>query len=171
MMEKRINAGKPVDDFIRIQDLWGIFVSKWYWFAISLFITLVCASLYLLSTPNIYTRTAAVLIKDDSKNGSSTSAMNEFADMGLFKSNTNINNELLTMKSPTLMTEVVRRLVLNETYIIRRGLKQIELYKNSPVWVTYLANNKKDVSFAIEINGSNQFHLSEFVVAGEETDE
>lgn len=171
MMEKRINAGKPVDDFIRIQDLWGIFVPKWYWFAISLFITLVCASLYLLSTPNIYTRTAAVLIKDDSKNGSSTSAMNEFADMGLFKSNTNINNELLTMKSPTLMTEVVRRLVLNETYIIRRGLKQIELYKNSPVWVTYLANNKKDVSFAIEINGSNQFHLSEFVVAGEETDE
>ena len=68
MMEKRINAGKPVDDFIRIQDLWGIFVPKWYWFAISLFITLVCASLYLLSTPNIYTRTAAVLIKDDSKN-------------------------------------------------------------------------------------------------------
>ena len=53
MMEKRINAGKPVDDFIRIQDLWGIFVPKWYWFAISLFITLVCASLYLLSTPNI----------------------------------------------------------------------------------------------------------------------
>ena len=142
MMEKRINAGKPVDDFIRIQDLWGIFVPKWYWFAISLFITLVCASLYLLSTPNIYTRTAAVLIKDDSKNGSSTSAMNEFADMGLFKSNTNINNELLTMKSPTLMTEVVRRLVLNETYIIRRGLKQIELYKNSPVWVTYLANGE-----------------------------
>ena len=34
MMEKRINAGKPVDDFIRIQDLWGIFVPKWYWFAI-----------------------------------------------------------------------------------------------------------------------------------------
>ncbi len=56
--------------------------------------------------------------------------MNEFADMGIFKSNTNINNELLTLKSPTLMTEVVKRLGLNEIYTIRRGLKRIELYKS-----------------------------------------
>lgn len=69
--------------------------------------------------------------------------MNEFADMGIFKSNTNINNELLTLKSPTLMTEVVKRLGLNEIYTIRRGLKRIELYKSSPILVTYLLIIKK----------------------------
>ena len=37
MVEKKTPVGKPADDFIRIQDLWSMFVPKWYWFAISLF--------------------------------------------------------------------------------------------------------------------------------------
>ena len=171
MIKNRTNAGKPADNFIRIQDLWGMFIPKWYWFALSLFVALATASLYLLSTPNIYTRTAVILIKDDSKNNSSASAMNEFADMGIFKSNTNINNELLTLKSPTLMTEVVKRLGLNEIYTIRRGLKRIELYKSSPILVTYLVDNKKNVSFDIEVDTQNKFYLSNFIVAGKETGE
>ena len=171
MIKNRTNAGKPADNFIRIQDLWGMIIPKWYWFALSLFVALATASLYLLSTPNIYTRTAVILIKDDSKNNSSASAMNEFADMGIFKSNTNINNELLTLKSPTLMTEVVKRLGLNEIYTIRRGLKRIELYKSSPILVTYLVDNKKNVSFDIEVDTQNKFYLSNFIVAGNETGE
>ena len=171
MIKNRTNAGKPADNFIRIQDLWGMFIPKWYWFALSLFVALAPASLYLLSTPNIYTRTAVILIKDVSKNNSSASAMNEFADMGIFKSNTNINNELLTVKSTTLMTEVVKRLGLNEIYTIRRGLKRIELYKSSPILVTYLVDNKKNVSFDIEVDTQNKFYLSNFIVAGKETGE
>ena len=159
MIKNRTNTGKPTDDFIRIQDLWGMFIPKWYWFATSLFVALATASLYLLSTPNVYTRTAAILIKDDSKNNSPASA------------NTNINNELLTLKSPTLMTEVVKRLGLNEIYTIRRGLKRIELYKSSPILVTYLFDNKKSVSFDIEVGAQNKFYLSNFIVAGEETGE
>ena len=171
MIENRTSVGKSAEDFIRLQDLWGMFFQKWYWFALSLFVALATASLYLLSTPNVYTRTAAILVKDDSKNNSSASAMNEFADMGIFKSNTNINNELLTLKSPTLMTEVVKRLGLNEIYTVRRGLKRIELYKSSPILVTYLFDDKKSVSFDIEVGAQNKFYLSNFIVAGEETEE
>ena len=108
MIEKKAAAGKPADDFIRIQDLWGLFVPKWRWFVLSLFVTMFVAVLYLMSTPSIYTRSAAILVKDDSKSGSSGGAMSEFSDMGIFRSNTNINNELFTLKSPALMTEVVR---------------------------------------------------------------
>lgn len=57
--------------------------------------------------------------------------------MGIFRSNTNINNELFTLKSPALMTEVVRRLRLNETYTVRKGLKNVDLYKANPVAVTF----------------------------------
>ena len=171
MIENRTSVGKSAEDFIRLQDLWGMFFQKWYWFALSLFVALATASLYLLSTPNVYTRTAAILVKDDSKNNSSASAMNEFADMGIFKSNTNINNELLTLKSPTLMTEVVKRLGLNEIYTVRWGLKRIELYKSSPILVTYLFDDKKSVSFDIEVGAQNKFYLSNFIVAGEETGE
>ena len=66
MIEKKAAAGKPADDFIRIQDLWGLFVPKWRWFVLSLFVTMFVAVLYLMSTPSIYTRSAAILVKDDS---------------------------------------------------------------------------------------------------------
>ena len=113
---------------------------------------------YLLSTPNIYTRTAAILVKDDSKSGSSTNAMSEFSDLGIFKSNTNINNELLTLKSPTLMTEVVQRLGLNETYTIRKGLRTIGLYKCNPIAVTYRHLDEIPISFTINLPSKKRIY-------------
>lgn len=171
MVEKKTPVGKPADDFIRIQDLWSMFVPKWYWFAISLFITLTIAVLYLLSTPPIYTRTAAILVKDNSKSNSSTSAMNDFSDLGIFKSNTNINNELLTLKSPTLMTEVVNRLGLNETFTIRKGLKNVDLYKVSPVTITFCDKTEVPLSFTIKFSSKEAFAISELEISGEDIGE
>ena len=171
MVEKKTPVGKPADDFIRIQDLWSMFVPKWYWFAISLFITLTIAVLYLLSTPPIYTRTAAILVKDNSKSSSSTSAMNDFFDLGIFKSNTNINNELLTLKSPTLMTEVVNRLGLNETFTIRKGLKNVDLYKVSPVTITFCDKIEVPLSFTIKFSSKEAFAISELEISGEDIGE
>ena len=167
MIEKKTAVGKPADDFIRIQDLWGMFVPRWHWFALSLFAALAIAAFYLLSTPNIYTRTAAILVKDDTKSGSSTT-MSEFSDLGIFKSNTNINNELLTLKSPTLMTEVVRRLGLNETYTVRKGLKDVGLYKSNPVAVSYRHQDETPVSFKIDFSSKEEFTISDVMINGEE---
>ena len=171
MVEKKTPVGKPADDFIRIQDLWSMFVPKWYWFAISLFITLTIAVLYLLSTPPIYTRTAAILVKDNSKSSSSTGAMSDFSDLGIFKSNTNINNELLTLKSPTLMTEVVNRLGLNETFTIRKGLKNVDLYKVSPVTITFCDKIEVPLSFTIKFSSKEAFAISELEISGEDIGE
>ena len=171
MVEKKTPVGKPADDFIRIQDLWSMFVPKWYWFAISLFITLTIAVLYLLSTPPIYTRTAAILVKDNSKSSSSTGAVSDFSDLGIFKSNTNINNELLTLKSPTLMTEVVNRLGLNETFTIRKGLKNVDLYKVSPVTITFCDKIEVPLSFTIKFSSKEAFAISELEISGEDIGE
>ena len=171
MVEKKTPVGKPADDFIRIQDLWSMFVPKWYWFAISLFITLTIAVLYLLSTPPIYTRTAAILVKDNSKSSSSTGAMSDFSDLGIFKSNTNINNELLTLKSPTLMTEVVNRLGLNETFTIRKGLKNVDLYQVSPVTITFCDKIEVPLSFTIKFSSKEAFAISELEISGEDIGE
>ena len=46
MTDKKTTASKPADDFIRIQDLWGIFMPRWHWFALSLFVTIKIASHY-----------------------------------------------------------------------------------------------------------------------------
>lgn len=170
MTENKTAAGKPADDFIRIQDLWGLFLPRWRWFVLSIIVTMTVAMLYLMSTPSIYTRSAAILVKDDSKNGSLGGGMSEFSDMGIFRSNTNINNELFTLKSPALMTEVVRRLRLNEIYTVRKGLKNVDLYKVNPVSVTFCEVMEKPVSFTIRIDSKDAFTISGLKVVGAESE-
>ena len=42
--------------------------------------------------------------------------MESFADLGLFTTNTNVNNEMGTLRSPDVMHEVVTRLHLEMNY-------------------------------------------------------
>ena len=158
---------KPTDDFIQLRDLFHIFISRWYWFVLSLFIAISLVILYLLITPPIYTRTASILIKDSSKSGVSAGSMTEFDDMGIFKSNTNVNNELITLKSPPLMEEVVTRLDLDKRYISRRGLRKIDLYKNAPVLVTFKDPGEYSLQFDIALQPQGKVRLSNFIRSGE----
>lgn len=157
---------KPTDDFIRIQDLFHIVVSKWYWFAVSLLVAIGLVSLYLMITPPVYTRTASILIKDDAK-GASTGSVAGFDDLGIFGSNTNVNNELLTLQSPSLMREVVARLELDKKYIVRQGLRKVDLYKRSPVLVTLKEPGDQSMQFDIELLPQEKVRLSNFARAGE----
>lgn len=103
-------------DFIRIQDLFYLCLNKWHWFVLSLAVCLGAAVWYLLITPPVYTRSASILIKDDSKGKSTSGSMEDFADFGMFATSTNVNNEMGTLQSPDLMREVVSRLNLNMDY-------------------------------------------------------
>ena len=94
---------EPIEDVISLNDIMDMFLPRWRWFLLSVVVVMGLAVLYLLSAADSYTRSADILIKDNSKGGS-VDAGNEFADMSIFRSNTNINNEITTLKSPTLMT-------------------------------------------------------------------
>jgi capsular exopolysaccharide family len=156
------------DDFIRLRDLFHIFYTKWRWFALSVFITVATAILYLLITPPVYTRTASVLIKDNSQSGSRTSDFSGFENLGIFTSNTNVNNELLTLKSPLLMQEVVNRLNLDTKYITQEGLRKIDLYKNTPVLVTFKnAPDSMAFRFDIDLQSPGKVRLYNFVQSGQ----
>ncbi|MDE6126884.1 MAG: chromosome partitioning protein ParA, partial [Muribaculaceae bacterium] len=82
----------------------------WPWVLLSLFVCVGAGVIYLLRTPNVYTTTASILIKDDSAGKSMGGE--DFSEFGLFKNTTNIQNEITTLKSADLMEEVVRRLNL-----------------------------------------------------------
>lgn len=127
------------DDFIRIQDLYYLCLAKWYWFIISLVVCLGIASIYLLKTPPVYTRTASILIKEDSKGQSlSSDVSSAFTDMGLFQSNTNVNNELISLQSPAVMYDVVKRLHLEIDYTTPgRFYPQVRYGQNLPLTITF----------------------------------
>ena len=115
--QKNTKPGQP-DDFLRIQDLLYLCLARWKWFVLSLAITTGVAAVYLLCTPAVYTRTASVLIKEDSKGKSVSPDLESFSEFGLFQSSTNVNNELITFQSPALMTEVVKRFRLDMNYFV-----------------------------------------------------
>jgi len=147
---------------LNLRDLLGLFVSRWYWFVISVAIMLLLATYYFMKTPPRYTRSAQMLIKDDG-NGRANGLTAEFQSIGLLTNNTNINNEILTLKSPTLMTDVVRRLNLTDMYFVPDGLRQRELYKESPVQVVFSTQKgHANTSFDIKVLSDKEAELSNF---------
>ena len=92
MSENQTNTVSRQEETINIKDLIFLYFSKWKWFVLSLAVCLGVAVLYLLKSPSVYTRTATLLIEDNDKGGSISASEMSFADLGLFQSNTNVNN-------------------------------------------------------------------------------
>ena len=100
-----------------IKDFLYLCLAKWRWFVLSLVVVLGAAALYLLTTPPVYTRSTSLLLKfEQGPRSSITDAAGVLGDLNLFQSYTNVNNEILSLQSPALMTEVVKRLGLNVNY-------------------------------------------------------
>lgn len=127
-------TGNPetAQESISLKSITAFAASKWYWFVISLAVTMAAATFYLMTTTPQYTRTASLLIKDEDKNGSMGTSI-DLSELGLMKSKTNLENEIRIVKSPGVLKEVVSRLNLNDSYILREGLRKIPLYRKSPV--------------------------------------
>ena len=69
------------------------------------------------------------------------------------------------------MTEVVNRLGLNETFTIRKGLKNVDLYKVSPVTITFCDKTEVPLSFTIKFSSKEAFAISELEISGEDIGE
>lgn len=99
---------------VPLSDIFFMTLHHWPWILLSVFICVGVAYAYLLRTPNVYTRSVEILINDDSKGQSAGGG--EFANLGLFQSNTNIQNEMTNLRAKDLMEEVVKRLGLDVNY-------------------------------------------------------
>lgn len=164
------SKSKQADDFLRIQDLFYLCLGKWYWFVISLVITLGVAVFYLLTTPPVYTRSASLLIKEDSKGNSVSDAAGVLGDIDIFQTSTNVNNEIQSLQSPSVMLDVVKRLHLDISYYADGGFYKKTLYGSTcPYAISFndLQDNE-NVAFTIVTEGKGQVKLTDFSRGGEE---
>lgn len=160
------------DDFLRIQDLFILCLAKWYWFVISLAVLLGAATIYLLKTPPVYTRSASLLIKEDGKSGSGNEAAGVLGDIDIFRTSTNINNEMLSMQSPAVMYEVVRRLHLDVNYTTDGRFYDPVIYgSDNPYEVSFFdLGDAESASFTLRPDKDGQVKLTDFTRNGEEAD-
>lgn len=164
------NSKQSPEEFITIKDLLLLCAGKWYWFIISLVITLSIAVLYIKKTPPVYTRTALLMIKNDSQNKAGASDMEAFSDLGIFQSNTNVNNEIISLQSPSLMYGVVKRLHLETEYSTEGTFYNRTIYGSSlPVNVTFLNVAENEAAgFTIQLHKDSTFTATNFTLNNEE---
>ena len=170
---KTTNNGNvmPQADYLRLQDLFALCLNEWKWFLISLAIFISMAVAYILVTPPVYKRSASLLIKDDSKKSQTMSSeQNPFQDMGLFATNTNVQNELISIQSPDVIIEVIRRLHLDMEYKVDGTFHKQLLYgRELPVEVTIDKLSYNDnCAFTLVMQKDGKALLSDFTLNGEE---
>lgn len=117
----------------RIKDVTSMFLGKWYWFLLSLIVTVGLAIWYLESTPPVYERSVSMLIKTS---GNTDPLLK---DLGLTPATTNLVNEMELLKTSELAGEITRRLNLNVENILKGQFHDEVLYgAESPVKVKFV---------------------------------
>ena len=138
------NNALPLTDIIFLT------IRKWPWILLSLVLCVGAAMTYILRTPTVYTRAAAIMIKETSKGNSV--GMEEFANMGLISSNTTITNEITNLQSGDLMTDVVSRLNLDVNYYTKGKFHDIVAYGTTLPVAIEMVDFPSDGSFSLELN-------------------
>ncbi|UQB68753.1 GumC family protein [Epilithonimonas zeae] len=155
------NVKKKEEEF-NLRELIKPYLKKWYWFVISIFITLVLAVVYVKFTTPLYSIKSSVLIKDAKKMSSASgdfgvlSGLGGFAGMGT----NSIENELEIFKSKKLVQDVVQNLKLQISIFSKEKYHDVEIYKDTNPFNIYLVSEKKyeelpkkPVNIKIENNG------------------
>ena len=146
----------------------SLFISNWYWFAISLFIALSLAYGINRWSAEVYTVSSTLLIKDDPN----SAITNIFPGSEGIRNQQNVNNEIGILKSFNLNSRVMQELPefsVIYTLVGKRGIAETRMYKTCPFNVVYdslvkqtrgrvvdvkiLSGNK----YSIEINGGRNF--------------
>jgi capsular exopolysaccharide synthesis family protein len=155
-----------------VADYLNLMKSKWYWFVLSVIVCISVAVLYLQITPEIYERTARLMIKDeDKKGGGVLDEMSALSELNFFSPKSNVNNEAEILRSKRMRQEVIRRLNLSVNHKLKSGLKTVELYRNSPVTVGFPdAEEGESFSFTLKFSSKEEVELSNFKQGEEMTE-
>ena len=133
---------------------------NWYWFVLSM---IVCASisyLYAKTKPQFYMAKSSILIR--SKDSAQGTPSMTFSDLGLNTVNY-IPNEPHKLRSSRVMEVVVNSLGLNVQYYGHMFLRDVNIYKDTPVQVTPLKEVTRGFSLTIVPKSSEEY---EFKVNG-----
>lgn len=166
-MEQTSGASRPteISDF-SLKEFFTQCLSRWRWFLLSIVVFCAIGYFYGKRQAPVYSRTMDILIKEDGKGGSSSADLGSaFSSLGLFSSKTNVNNELISLTSPAVMYEVVKRLDLDMNYSQPGGFYAKTLFGSSlPYTVRFLdLEEQQGGAMMMEIGDNGSLTFSKFV--------
>ena len=169
METKSTDSQKPTqEEFITLRDLIELFLSRWYWFVLSVVVCLAIAWVYVASISPVYMRSAAMLVKSEKQN--SGPELTQMLEISGLTGGNSIENEIYILRSHQLLQEVVERLNLDVSYSVRRRLRDDELFGELPFEVRFLDAYADPVQLVATMTDANSLQLSHFELIGEEID-
>ncbi len=155
MDEDQFFSDKPQSNIL--VQLLHRYLPFWPLLAILLSISLSVAFIYLRSQTKIYVATAKVLLKDPQKGGGDSKVLDA---LNIFSEKKIVENEILVLRSATIMQEVVKQLNLYTTVYNEGKVQTEELYgNNSPLH--FEAIHKDSINeggkFALTVNWKTKF--------------
>ncbi len=170
MEEENVETKSSVINQLSRTDVLLITLKRWPWILLSLTVCMGLAALYLMRATPLYTRTASVVIKDDTKGNSASAEIDAFADMGLLQSHSNIIDEINKLQSPDMMKEAVKRLGINKSYTTDGRFRKEVIYGTTlPITVTFPSlTDAGSASATVTINTNGTYTLSDVVFNDED---
>lgn len=150
---KQSTRQREVVDF-SFQEFLTVCLRRWYWFIISLVICLGVASFYIYRKQPVFERSEEILLTDQDSSGGMGDVANAFSTMGLFSRSSNVSNELISLKSPAIMLEVVQRLSLDMNYLAKDGFMKWKVLYGSdlPIKVDFVdITRQQGAGFRLEL--------------------
>jgi capsular exopolysaccharide synthesis family protein len=130
--KKQVNKSSGVTfDYKRLV---GSMLGHWYWFLLSLLLALIIGFIYLQLAKPQYVIKGTILV-DNQEETNSTEILDKLNIVK--KTPINFYNEINALHSEDLVLQTVDTLGLNIKYYAATKLRQVELYKNSPIKIVF----------------------------------
>jgi tyrosine-protein kinase Etk/Wzc len=126
------------DESVDIKRYLSLFVSNWYWFAISMFIAITISYTINRYSEKLFTVSSTMLIKDQQNGGGLSFKETFMPGSDVFKSQQNLKNEMGILKSFNLNLRVIDSLPdFRIVYmgVGKRNIVESNLYKSCPFFV------------------------------------
>lgn len=121
----------------------------WKWFVICAAVAVAYTAFDLAKKNDEYIVSTSILMKSDRNSGSADNLMLE--TLGIRSTQRNLENETEIMRSKSVTLKVVNDLKIHTTYFIKKGLRLVDIYKNTPIYLDIDTNMVRNVRGEIRI--------------------
>lgn len=127
---------KQFNSSFDVKRLLGAVLSNWYWFVLSITITLTVGFLYLRYTTPKFAVKSSLLIEENPDNGAK-SVLSKLETEKTDNTSTTLFNEMFILHSQDLIAKVVDSLDLNIRYWAVGRVKETEVYNECPIRIVF----------------------------------
>lgn len=166
MSENNYKQKESIEEVVAFsfKDFFSFCFKKWYWFAICLAFSVGIALFYIYRTQPVFKRYEQILVKSQDSDAGVSGVANSFSSLGLFSKNSNVYNELLTIKSPAILYQVADSLKLYMNYSERDGLRYKTLYGTNQPFIVEMEGlgRQESGSFKMKRQPNGDMELYKF---------